>query len=93
MRLGNGGADQLRDDGDRLVGGLRLGVGHTDPGALVERAEDLSQVGVFEGLLLHQRLGQHVERVAMGGEDGAGTVVGGVDEGAHLAVHHPGDLR
>ena len=65
---------RARLDGHRDLGGLGLGLG--DAGALVERSEDLGQVGVLEGLLLDQRLGEHVERGAVGGEDRPGPVVG-----------------
>ena len=65
---------------------MATGVGGGDAGALVERSEDLGEVGVLERLLLDQRVGEHVEGGAVGGEDRPGPVVRGVDEPAHLGV-------
>src|SRR5215218_4816757 len=69
------------------------GRGHDAAGrALDHRGEDLGQLLLADGLLLHQRLDHGVGHVAVGGQDLLGLGVGLVDEAPHLLVDLEGDL-
>ena len=55
-------------------------------------AEDPPDVVALEGLVLHERGGQVVERPTVLGQDGPGDRVGAVDEHPHLVVDAGRDL-
>src|SRR5215218_4764230 len=67
--------------------------GHDAAGRpLDHRGEDLGQLLLADGLLLHQRLDHGVGHVAVGGQDLLGLGVGLVDQPPHLLVDLEGDL-
>src|SRR5215213_5036614 len=69
------------------------GRGHDAAGRTLDhRGEDLGQLLLADGLLLHQRLDHGVGHVAVGGQDLLGLGVGLVDETPHLLVDLEGDL-
>src|SRR5919197_2169728 len=72
---------------------LALGRGHDAPRRpLDHRGEDLGQLLLADGLLLHQRLDHGVGHVPVGGQDLLGLQVRLVDQAAHLLVDLEGDL-
>ena len=79
------GTPPARADDGRRRRRRRAGVGGV--------AEDLGQLVLVEGLPLDQGGGEPVEGGPVGHEDGAGPVVGLVDEGAHLVVDERREAR
>ena len=65
---------------------------HRQPGTLLDAGEDDLQFGPMQRLLLQEFRRQHVEHIAVFGQDRPGLVVRGLDQLADFVVDIAGDL-